>query len=193
MSIKKSRHNIKDIIEDIKDIIEEHRILSAVVGSIIYASVLGIFIGILSYYKYLESPEYIEEKRTEMKKAIDQSDFEKAYTILDEIREVENKMGYYNGGAYRRSKVEVVKSEVLYLVSLNNPEAASRIMFLLSQKFDKSDHARNNIMQDALLSAKAMGNQYVIDLITNMENEQNENNDNNDNNEQDEINAVKQK
>jgi len=175
---------------DIKDIIEEHRFLCGVVGLIIWFSVMGIIIGIAKYCEYLESPEYIEEKRTEMKQAIDQSDFEKAYTILDEIREIENKMGYYNGGAYRRSKVEVVKSEVLYLVSLNNPEAASRIMFLLSQKFDKSDHARNNIMQDALLSAKAMGNQYVIDLITNMENEQNENNDNN---EQDEINAVKQK
>ena len=125
------------------------------------------------FSKSLTGKEKVKSLINEAYDACGEQDFGKAHECLDEIESLT--MNGNNGGTYQYSqcKERVLREEFTFLLAQDDEKSAKRIVYLLIQSYDSYD--RKWRAKDVLKSAKAVKNQYAIDILTEMvANEENE-------------------
>lgn len=96
-------------------------------------------------------------------------DFEKAHEYLNEINALTS--GGANGGTgqFHHCRDKVIREECAFLVAQGDEQSAKRIAFLLLQ--NRGDICFNyySIKGEILELAKSVDNQYVLDVLGNMD------------------------
>jgi len=133
-----------------------------VLGMCLLASVALGGIGSLKRCIMPDEEQVLKDKIAEFDHACEQEDFEKAYSLLPDIKSAANNTN--NSSEYDKCKMKVIKRESLYLLAQDNEQSAKRLVMLLSQYLDDG-YEKSKLIEELIQMAEKIDNQYVLELL----------------------------